>query len=145
VGVVEHGSGFAARIDGFKNRIAGKTGTASIPENGKYLPDQTIGSFVGFLPADHPQFIMLVITRKPQVLFEGAYVAAPIWQTAAAGRKRCRRHPGRRHAPGATRPDRRAASPPAPSHRGSDGERRKDHDEGTDRASSGTPSAGAQE
>ena len=84
VGVVEHGSGFAARIDGFKNRIAGKTGTASIPENGKYLPDQTIGSFVGFLPADHPQFIMLVITRKPQVLFEGAYVAAPIWKTVAS-------------------------------------------------------------
>jgi len=84
VGVVEHGSGFAARIDGFKNRIAGKTGTASIPENGRYLPDQTIGSFVGYLPADHPQFIMLVVVRKPQVLFEGAYVAAPIWKTVAS-------------------------------------------------------------
>ncbi len=84
VGVVEHGSGFAARIDGFKNRIAGKTGTASIPENGKYLPDQTIGSFVGFLPADHPQFIMMVVVRKPQILFEGAYVAAPIWKTVAS-------------------------------------------------------------
>ena len=84
VGVVEHGSGFAARIDGFKNRIAGKTGTASIPENGSYAKDQTIGSFVGFLPADHPQFIMMVITRKPRVLFEGAYVAAPIWKTVAS-------------------------------------------------------------
>jgi cell division protein FtsI (penicillin-binding protein 3) len=84
VAVVEHGSGFAARIDGFKNRIAGKTGTASIPENGSYAKDQTIGSFVGFLPADHPQFIMLVITRKPKVLFEGAYVAAPIWKTVAS-------------------------------------------------------------
>jgi len=84
VGVVEHGSGFAARIDGFKNRIAGKTGTASIPENGKYLPDATIGSFVGFVPVDHPQFIMLVITRKPKVLFEGAYVSAPIWKTVAS-------------------------------------------------------------
>ena len=84
VAVVEHGSGFAARIDGFKNRIAGKTGTASIPENGKYLPDATIGSFVGFVPVDHPQFIMMVITRKPKVLFEGAYVAAPIWKTVAS-------------------------------------------------------------
>ncbi|HXM52371.1 MAG TPA: penicillin-binding protein 2 [Candidatus Binatus sp.] len=84
VGVVEHGSGFAARIDGFKNRIAGKTGTASIPENGKYLADATIGSFVGFVPVDHPQFIMMVITRKPKVLFEGAYVAAPIWKTVAS-------------------------------------------------------------
>ena len=84
IAVVEHGSGFAARIDGFKNRIAGKTGTASIPENGKYLPDATIGSFVGFVPVDHPQFIMMVITRKPKVLFEGAYVAAPIWKTVAS-------------------------------------------------------------
>ena len=84
VAVVEKGSGFAARIDGFKNRIAGKTGTASIPENGSYAKDQTIGSFVGFLPADHPQFIMMVITRKPRVLFEGAYVAAPIWKTVAS-------------------------------------------------------------
>jgi cell division protein FtsI (penicillin-binding protein 3) len=83
VGVVEHGSGFAVRIDGFKNRIAGKTGTASIPENGGYARDDTIGSFVGFLPADHPKFIMMVITRKPKVLFEGAYVAAPIWKTVA--------------------------------------------------------------
>jgi cell division protein FtsI/penicillin-binding protein 2 len=84
VGVVEHGSGFAARIDGFKNQIAGKTGTASIPENGSYSKDSTIGSFVGFLPADHPQFIMMVIVRKPKVLFEGAYVAAPIWKTVAS-------------------------------------------------------------
>ena len=84
VGVVEHGSGFAARIDGFKNRIAGKTGTASIPENGSYAKDSTIGSFVGFVPADHPQFIMMVIVRKPKVLFEGAYVAAPIWKTVAS-------------------------------------------------------------
>ena len=84
VGVVEHGSGFAAKIDGFKNHIAGKTGTASIPENGTYLKDQTIGSFVGFVPVEHPQFIMMVVTRKPQVLYEGAYVAAPIWKSVAS-------------------------------------------------------------
>ena len=83
VGVVEHGSGFAARIDGFKNRIAGKTGTAQIPENGGYGSD-VIGSFIGFVPADHPQFIMVVIVRKPKILFEGAYVAAPIWKTVAS-------------------------------------------------------------
>ncbi|TMG34761.1 MAG: penicillin-binding protein 2 [Chloroflexi bacterium] len=83
VGVVEHGSGFATRIDGFKNRIAGKTGTAQVPENGHYGSD-VIGSFIGFVPADHPQFIMVVIVRKPKILFEGAYVAAPIWKTVAS-------------------------------------------------------------
>ena len=83
VSVVERGSGFAAKIDGFRNQVAGKTGTASIPENGTYSKTDTIGSFVGFLPANHPQFIMLVITRKPKILFEGAYVAAPIWKAVA--------------------------------------------------------------
>jgi cell division protein FtsI/penicillin-binding protein 2 len=82
VQVVEHGSGFAARIDGFKDKVAGKTGTASVPENGKY-GHEVIGSFAGFLPADHPQFTMLVVVRKPKVLFEGAYVAAPIWKQVA--------------------------------------------------------------
>ena len=84
VSVVEHGSGFATRIEGFKNLVAGKTGTASIPENGTYSKQDTIGSFVGFLPVDHPQFTMLVIVRKPQILYEGAYVAAPIFKTVAS-------------------------------------------------------------
>src|SRR5207245_10224367 len=84
VGVAGHGAGFDVRVDGCKNRIAVRAGTASIPENGSYAKDETIGSFVGFVPADHPQFIMLVITRKPKVLFEGAYVAAPIWKTVAS-------------------------------------------------------------
>jgi cell division protein FtsI/penicillin-binding protein 2 len=84
VGVVERGSGYAARIDGFRGKIAGKTGTANVPEHGTYPPGEVIGSFVGFLPADHPQFTMLVIVRKPRILFEGAYVAAPIWKTVAS-------------------------------------------------------------
>jgi cell division protein FtsI/penicillin-binding protein 2 len=86
IGAVEHGSGYAARIDGFRGRIAGKTGTASIPVAGGYSrkPSDVIGSFVGFLPANNPQFTMLVIVRKPNVLFEGAYVAAPIWKTVAS-------------------------------------------------------------
>ena len=88
VGVVEHrhGSGFAARIDGFRGHVAGKTGTANIPRNGGYgqAPSDVIASFVGFVPAEDPQFTMLVIVRKPKMLFEGAYVAAPIWKAVAS-------------------------------------------------------------
>jgi cell division protein FtsI/penicillin-binding protein 2 len=84
VQVVEHGTGYAVKIDGFKDKIAGKTGTANVPENGNYNNDHVIASFVGFLPADHPQFTMLVIVRKPKILFEGAYVAAPIWKQLAS-------------------------------------------------------------
>jgi len=85
VSVVENGSGKTARIDGWKGRIAGKTGTANIPENGKYT-DRTIASFAGFMPADHPRFTMLVIMRKPQgsnYQQEGTAAAAPTWKEIA--------------------------------------------------------------
>jgi cell division protein FtsI/penicillin-binding protein 2 len=84
VQVVEHGSGYAVKIDGFRDKIAGKTGTANVPENGNYNNDHVIASFVGFLPVANPQFTMLVIVRKPKILFEGAYVAAPIWKQMAS-------------------------------------------------------------
>src|SRR5690606_37851546 len=44
----------AAGVAGY--HIAGKSGTAQIPGDGGYLEDQTIVSFVGFAPADDPQF-----------------------------------------------------------------------------------------
>ena len=87
VEVVERGSGFAARMDGFRARIAGKTGTAEIPENGQY-GDDVIASFVGFMPVEQPRFTMMVIVRKPKIMpksqREGAYIAAPIWKTVAS-------------------------------------------------------------
>jgi cell division protein FtsI/penicillin-binding protein 2 len=86
-GVVDNkgGSGFAARIAGFKGKIAGKTGTASEPTNGAYVGD-TIDSFVGFLPADNPQFTMIAVINHPHtthVEHEGAYLAAPVWHDLA--------------------------------------------------------------
>ncbi len=89
VAVVEKGSGFNGRIDGFRGRIAGKTGTAQVPENGKYAEHQVIGSFVGCMPAEEPRFCALVIMRKPKwapdqpLLVEGAFVAAPVWREIA--------------------------------------------------------------
>jgi cell division protein FtsI/penicillin-binding protein 2 len=85
ISVTEHGSGKPARIDGWTGRIAGKTGTANIPENGKYS-DKVIASFAGFMPADNPRFTMLVIMRKPQGTNfeqEGTYAAAPVWKQIA--------------------------------------------------------------
>jgi cell division protein FtsI/penicillin-binding protein 2 len=85
VSVVEHGSGATARIDGWKGRIAGKTGTANIPENGKYT-DKVVASFAGFMPADNPRFTMLVVMRKPQgsnYQQEGTAAAAPTWKEIA--------------------------------------------------------------
>ena len=60
--------------------IAGKTGTAQIVEGGVYHPTDVIGAFVGFLPADDPQVIVMVKIDRPQVpLYErwGSMTAAP--------------------------------------------------------------------
>lgn len=53
-----------ARVRGY--RIAGKTGTAQIPTAFGYDPDDTIVSFVGYAPADDPQFIVLVKLDRPR-------------------------------------------------------------------------------
>jgi len=63
--------------------IAGKTGTAQIPVEGGYDPQWTIASFVGYAPADDPQFIILVKIDRPKVASEGAQVAAPVFRAIA--------------------------------------------------------------
>jgi len=77
VDAVDNGEAKFARLHGY--RIAGKTGTASIPLNGHYDPTKTIASFIGFAPADDPKFVMLVILNKPTSSIYGAETAAPIW------------------------------------------------------------------
>jgi len=64
--VVQHGSGYAAKIKGYQ--VAGKTGTAQIPDpKGGYFADQNIGSFVGLAPVDHPRFVMMVRINQPRI------------------------------------------------------------------------------
>lgn len=77
VHAVNEGEAKFARLKGY--RIAGKTGTASIPVNGHYDPTKTIASFIGFAPADNPKFEMIVILNKPTASIYGAETAAPIW------------------------------------------------------------------
>jgi cell division protein FtsI/penicillin-binding protein 2 len=88
--VVQHGSGWTSRVKGFELDQAGKTGTAQIPVNGQYTLD-VWASYVGFLPANHPKFTMLVVVRKPHyagsqydwTLNDGYLTAAPVWQKIA--------------------------------------------------------------
>ncbi|KKT12029.1 MAG: Peptidoglycan glycosyltransferase, partial [Candidatus Azambacteria bacterium GW2011_GWC2_43_27] len=63
--VVENGSGRRAQVSGYT--IAGKTGTAQIPDlkNGGYL-DEYIHTFVAFAPAYNPKFIALIKLDRPQ-------------------------------------------------------------------------------
>jgi len=80
VAVVERTARLAA-VPGY--RIAGKTGTSQMPIPGGYDPDSTIASFVGFAPADDPQFIVLVKIVKPTTSPWGAEVAAPVFKRIA--------------------------------------------------------------
>ena len=77
VNAVNKGEAQFARIKGY--RIAGKTGTASIPIEGKYDPNKTIASFIGFAPANDPKFVMLVILDRPTARIYGSETAAPIF------------------------------------------------------------------
>lgn len=77
VNAVEKGEASWARIKGY--RIAGKTGTASIPVAGHYDPTNTIVSFIGFAPADDPKFAMLVILDRPTTSIYAAETAAPVF------------------------------------------------------------------
>jgi cell division protein FtsI/penicillin-binding protein 2 len=63
-------------------RIAGKTGTASIPNprTGQYDLPTTIASFVGWAPYDDPKFVMLVKLDKPQTSIYGSVIAAPVFR-----------------------------------------------------------------
>ena len=70
-----------AVVTGYK--IAGKTGTASIPIPGGYDTTRTIASFAGFLPADDPSFVILVKLDKPLTSDWGSQVASPVFASVA--------------------------------------------------------------
>jgi cell division protein FtsI/penicillin-binding protein 2 len=73
----ERGTGNAAQIPGY--RVAGKTGTANIAENGIYQKGRYVSSFVGFVPARNPQLLTLVVVNEPNVPWGGS-VAAPAFE-----------------------------------------------------------------
>lgn len=83
VSVVENGFGGPAKIPGYK--LAGKTGTAQVPNKGVpgYDPSQKITSFVGFGPIDDPRFVMLIKLDNPGGDVWGASTAAPIFKQIA--------------------------------------------------------------
>ena len=78
---VDNGEAKWAKPKGY--RIAGKTGTAQIPVAGHYDATKTIASFVGFAPADHPTFVMLVTLSEPTSSPWGSETAAPLFFTIA--------------------------------------------------------------
>jgi cell division protein FtsI (penicillin-binding protein 3) len=78
--VVLAGTGTNAIIPGY--RVAGKTGTATMPYPGKdkLLIGSYNASFVGFAPANAPVLSMIVVVERPRTTIFGGSVAAPIFQ-----------------------------------------------------------------
>jgi cell division protein FtsI (penicillin-binding protein 3) len=82
--VKEGGTGTAAAMDEW--RVAGKTGTARVPDtvHGGYLPGAYVGSFIGFAPAERPQVVVAVVIDRPTRGYYGGSVAAPVFKEVAA-------------------------------------------------------------
>jgi len=84
--VSDAGTAAAAAVPGFT--IAGKTGTAEkVDPRGGYEQGKYVVSFVGYLPAEHPEFVGLVVlddahTSKPELNY-GGLVAGPIFARLA--------------------------------------------------------------
>jgi cell division protein FtsI (penicillin-binding protein 3) len=67
------------QVDGF--RVVGKTGTAqrANPECGCYDGGGYFTTFVGYAPADDPQYVVAVGLERPTSSAEGGQVAAPVF------------------------------------------------------------------
>lgn len=80
-GVVERGT--AQNINNAHYKIAGKTGTAQILENGRYTK-KYMTSFAGYFPADNPKYSAIVLIKNPKGWRQyGSNVAAPVFKEIA--------------------------------------------------------------
>jgi cell division protein FtsI (penicillin-binding protein 3) len=79
-GVVLHGTGRKALLEGYSS--AGKTGTAQKvdPATGAYSKTKYVASFAGFAPINDPQIAVVVILDSAVGLHQGGQVSAPVFQ-----------------------------------------------------------------
>jgi len=79
-GVVLHGTGRRAILEGYSS--AGKTGTAQKvdPATGVYSKTKYVASFAGFAPINDPQIAVVVILDSAVGLHQGGQVSAPVFQ-----------------------------------------------------------------
>ena len=89
--VADGGTGENATVDGFV--VAGKTGTARklrSPRNKGYYHGRYVVSFMGFLPAENPRLVGIIVVDDPQNAARyGGTVAAPIFSEIASAAMPC--------------------------------------------------------
>lgn len=78
------GTGRLAQVADFT--VAGKTGTAQMvnPATGGYYQSRLVASFVGFLPADDPRLVILVVLYDVSHGHFGGLYAAPVFSEIAS-------------------------------------------------------------
>jgi cell division protein FtsI (penicillin-binding protein 3) len=81
--VVYRGTGGKAALP--EHVVAGKTGTAQKAIRGGYAPDKFIASFGGYVPADRPRLVILVVVDEPRGEQFGGVIAAPAFREIAEG------------------------------------------------------------
>jgi cell division protein FtsI (penicillin-binding protein 3) len=82
-GVVLHGTGTKALLEGYSS--AGKTGTAQKvdPATHAYSHSKYVASFAGFAPINNPVITVAVILDSAVGLHQGGQVSAPVFQRVA--------------------------------------------------------------
>ena len=77
------GTATNADIDDY--RVAGKTGTARVLENGRYNDERHVAWFAGLAPVSDPRIVMVVLVNEPNTdRASGGKVAAPVFGRVAA-------------------------------------------------------------
>ncbi|MBM2839267.1 MAG: ftsI, partial [Deltaproteobacteria bacterium] len=80
--VNEGGTGIEAALTGYD--VAGKTGTAQKVSGGRgYTENKHVASFIGFVPAESPELVVLVAIDEPEGIQYGGIVAAPAFKAIA--------------------------------------------------------------
>lgn len=80
----KEGTGRSLKIPRY--HLAGKSGTAQTPDprTGSLRSGLHVSSFVGYVPADNPKAVILVMLNKPRSgQYYGAVVAGPVFQNIA--------------------------------------------------------------
>jgi cell division protein FtsI (penicillin-binding protein 3) len=81
----EKGTGSSADVKGYY--VGGKTGTAEKVINGRYSKKRLLTDFMAVLPADDPQYLLLIMLDEPQPTPETHGYATAGWNAGPTAGK----------------------------------------------------------
>lgn len=97
IGVVDHGTGTRAAIEGYL--VAGKTGTGHLVGAAGYEDSRYASLFAGMVPAHNPQLVAVVVVTDPKGKdYYGGLVAGPVFSEVMSDALRVLRIPPARQA-----------------------------------------------